>query len=158
MRIIQNTILALLAGISSVMAANTIKFVSKDNLSRTLYWTSNPGFPQIPPIRVPGGAHVVAPIPWGWEGNAYSVIDGRPNKFGMLIEVAFNKERGTTYFDVSAIVDPRDFDNIHMMYPVSGRPTGGCEVFPCPNVYWHNGDPQTKSSQETDFIVTLHRS
>lgn len=153
---IQKTILASLATAATVLARNTITFVSQDRSPRTVYFTSNPGFAKIDDVHVPGGASVAVPIPRAWAGNAYAVIDSRPVVPGMLMEVAYNQAHGTTYFDVSAIVDPNDHDGVHLMYPASGDgPTSGCNIFPCDNAYYHPDDVQTKSTQETDLIVTL---
>jgi hypothetical protein len=74
----------------------------------------------------------------------------------MLGEVSLNSWNGLTYFDVSAIVDPSDHDNVKQMWPVKSQtPMSGCEVFPCNNAYWLPDDVQTKATSETDLMTTL---
>ncbi|GAB1314386.1 hypothetical protein MFIFM68171_04596 [Madurella fahalii] len=152
----QKIVLAVLATALTVLASNTVTFVSQDRSPRTVYFMSNPGHANIDNVHVPGGDSVVVTIPWAWEGNAYAVIDGRPVVPGMLMETSFNQAHGVTYFDVSAIVNVHDYDGVHLVYPASGNgPTSGCETFPCDNAYYHPDDVQTKSTRETDLIVTL---
>ncbi|KXX78751.1 hypothetical protein MMYC01_203637 [Madurella mycetomatis] len=126
----QKIVRAGLTTAATVLAGNTITFVSQNRSPRTVYFTSNPGFANIDDVHVPGGASVAAPIPWGWEGNAYTAIGSRPVVPSMLMEVAYNKAHGN-------------------------GPTSSCGIFPCGNAYYHPDDIQTKSTQQTDLIVIL---
>lgn len=138
-------------------AQNTITFQSQDNVGRTVYVTANAGLAAIAPVYVAAGASVDVNFVEGWIGNAYAVQDGQPNVPGMLAEVNFNSWGGLTFFDVSAIVNPNDKDNVKEMYPADApqTPTSGCTVFPCNNCYYAPDDIQTKSTSQTHLIVTL---
>ncbi|OAA64432.1 DNAse1 protein [Niveomyces insectorum RCEF 264] len=138
-------------------AANVITFQSLDSTDRTVYVTPSAGVEGPQPVDVPGGASVDVTFVEGFLGNAYAVKKGAANTPGMLAEVNFNGWNGLTYFDVSAIVDPNDKDNVKEMYPADGSktPVSGCSNFPCNNAYYQPDDIQTKSTDQTHLIVTL---
>lgn len=147
---------AVLASAVLVSADNTITFISQDSLDRTVYFTGNPESAPVAPLRVEGLTNKTAHIPDNWVGNYYSVIDGQPNKPGMLGEFAFNAWGGHNFFDVSAIVDPNDWNNVKKIWPVDEEePFSGCELFPCNFAYYLPDDLQTKSSTKSDFYCTL---
>lgn len=145
-----------LASVASVAAKNMVYFQSLDNTTRTVYFTASPGSANLDSITVGGGEEVPQEFPHGWQGNWYAVQDGAENKPGMLGEVLFNGWRDMLYYDVSAIVDPNDMDNVRELYPKGAyTPTSGCESFPCNNCYYLPDDVQTKVTQETELICTL---
>ncbi|KND93991.1 hypothetical protein TOPH_01618 [Tolypocladium ophioglossoides CBS 100239] len=147
--------LALVASAIAV-SASTVTFWTLDNVQRTVYFTGNPGSAQINPVTVSNRANTTVNFPGQWVGNFYAVPNGQANKPGMLGEVNFSGWNGLTYFDVSAIVDPTDQNNVKQMWPkVSRNPMSGCQVFPCNNVYWLPDDVQTKTTTESDLITTL---
>lgn len=137
-------------------AANSITFWALDNLDRTVYFTANENQYAIEPVKVKGSSKKHVHLPHDFTGNFYAVIEGQEDKPGMLGEVKFSGGFGLTYFDVSAIVDPNDHDNIKQMWPALSRePISGCETFPCANAYYLPDDIQTKSTAETDLVTTL---
>lgn len=154
------TLMALAATAASV-SAGTVTFWTLDNVERTIYFTPNKGdpsgsFAEIPSVVVSNAEKTVVTFPEPWIGNYYAVKKGEKNVPGMLGEVNFGGWMGKTYFDVSAIIDPNDHDNVKQMWPVKSRvPMSGCEVFPCDNAYWVWDDVQTKVTDETDLITTL---
>lgn len=149
----------LAAAASAVVAENKIIFKSIDDLDRTVYFTPNAGLEDIKPVEVPAGAIVNVTIPHRWIGNYYSVTDGKPNKPGMLGEVAFNGWNDLTYFDVSAIVDASDHEGVAEMWPAKDcKPTSGCQLYPCANAYYLWDDVQTKVTHETELVTTLGKT
>ncbi|KAK3944966.1 hypothetical protein QBC46DRAFT_130994 [Diplogelasinospora grovesii] len=148
---------ALLAAAATLVSAeNTLTFISQDSDARTLYFTGNPGHDEIEAVKVPGGKNVTVNIPYGWEGNFFSVTDGAEYKPGMLGEVAYNSWGGITFFDVSAIVDPNDHNGVKQMWPASAEePVSGCEIFPCNFAYYLPDDVQTRATHETDLFCSL---
>lgn len=148
------TLVLALAGAAA--ATNTVQFVSTDSVGRTIYFTPSSG-PEMDPVTVPAGQTVSVTFADGYIGNAYAVKDGATATAGMLAEFTFQGWNDLTYFDVSAIVDPSDTDNIKTIYPANSpnTPVSGCTSFPCNNAYYHPDDIQTKSSDQTEFIVTL---
>jgi len=144
-----------LAACLTVASAGTVTFWTLDDATRTIHFTSNPGSTDLPSVTVNNKEKTVVTFPDGWVGNYYAVQDGKDNKPGMLGEVNFSHD-GKTYFDVSAIVDPSDHDNVKQMWPKSSQsPMSGCVVFPCNNVYTLPDDVQTKVTDESDLITTL---
>jgi len=146
--------------ILSVLADNTITFLSQDGLDRTITWTHNPGCADIAPTRVHGGTNVTVDIPLGWVGNFFAVADGEPHRPGMLGEVAFQAYAGATFFDVSAIVEPGDKAGVKQLWPaVSEEPVSGCIVFPCDFAYYvWDQHGQTRATHETDLYCSLGTS
>jgi hypothetical protein len=144
-------------GFSAVLAAaNSVTFVSLDDIPRTIYFTPSAGQAQVPEVRVPPRATVRSDIPWAWIGNWFAVSDGKPVVPGMLGEVTFQGWNGLTYFDVSAIVNPNDHEGVKEMYPVNTAGyRSGCNPFPCNNAYYLPDDVQTKTTTEVDLICTL---
>ncbi|CAM1508251.1 Fc.00g050990.m01.CDS01 [Cosmosporella sp. VM-42] len=148
-------LMTLVASVATA-AAGTVTFRTLDSHGRTLHFTPNEGFPKIASVQVSNAEETTVTFPEPWIGNFYAIKEGEPNNAGMLGEVNFGGWLGKTYFDVSAIVDPSDHDNVKQMWPVSSKlPTSGCEVFPCDNCYWLPDDIQTKVTDETDLITTL---
>jgi hypothetical protein len=150
-------IAAALALAASAQAQNTITFVSTDNIDRTVYITASAGIQGMDPVTVAAGATVPVNFDTGFIGNAYAVQAGKENVPGMLAEVNFQGWGGSTYFDVSAIVNSADTDNVMLMYPAEapGTPVSGCNPFPCNNAYYLPDDVQTKVTEQTNLIVTL---
>ncbi|TWU72281.1 hypothetical protein ED733_002995 [Metarhizium rileyi] len=147
--------LALVASAAAASAAS-VTLWTLDSVTRTIYFTPNPGFSQLPSVTVSNKEKKVIHFPDTWIGNFYAVKQGAKNIPGMLGEVNFGGWGGKTYFDVSGIVDPKDHDNVKQMWPVKSQsPMSGCEVFPCNNAYWLPDDTQTKVTEETDIITTL---
>ncbi|KAH7318481.1 DNase1 protein [Stachybotrys elegans] len=147
--------MALVASAAASRAAS-VTFWTLDNVERTLYFTPNPESSAIEPVTVNNQQNSTVQFPDTWVGNWYAVQSGANNVPGMLGEVQFGGWNGLTYFDVSAIVDPNDHDNVKQMWPaVAQTPMSGCEVFPCNNVYWLPDDVQTKTTTETDLWTTL---
>ncbi|ERT01757.1 DNAse1 protein [Sporothrix schenckii 1099-18] len=148
---------AAMALAATAQATNTLTFVSTDNIARTIYITPSVGVEGMDPVTVAPGATVPVNFAEGFIGNAYAVQEGKENVPGMLAEVNFQGWGGSTYFDVSAIVNSADTDNIMMMYPADApnTPTSGCNPFPCNNAYYLPDDVQTKVTDQTNLIVTL---
>lgn len=147
---------AVLAACMTVAAATgTVTFWTLDDAKRTIHFTPNPLSDEMPSVTVSSKEKTVVRFPDGWVGNYYAVKDGEDNKPGMLGEVNFSHD-GKTYFDVSAIVDATDKDNVKQMWPKSSQsPMSGCVVFPCDNAYYLPDDVQTKVTEERDLITTL---
>ncbi|KAF4120460.1 hypothetical protein GMORB2_2898 [Geosmithia morbida] len=145
-----------LAGSVALASANQVTFWTLDNVTRTVYFTSNENSFPVDSVTVDGSENKTVSLPDNFVGNFYAVQQGKQNVPGMLGEVRFSGEFGLTYFDVSAIVDPNDKDNVKQMFPASSQsPTSGCEVFPCNNAYYLPDDVQTKSTDENHLITTL---
>ena len=141
---------------AALALANSVTFVSLDDINRTIYWTPSVPNPPIPATYVSARSSVSVDVPEGWYGNCYSVSEGKPNVPGMLAEVTFQGWQGYTYFDVSAIVNPNDHEGIQEMFPMQDtKHTSGCNPFPCNNAYYLPDDLQTKTTTETDLICTL---
>lgn len=145
-----------LVGSAALASAASVTFWTLDEISRTIHFTPSPGYPELPSVTVGGGEKKTVSFPDKYEGNFYAVQEGKDNVPGMLGELMFGGWNGLTYFDVSAIVDPADHNNVKQMWPVdSQQPMSGCEVFPCDNAYWLPDDIQTKSTPEVDLMTTL---
>ncbi|KAF4465562.1 DNase1 [Fusarium albosuccineum] len=141
---------------ASYVAAAKVTFWTLDDKVRTIYFTPNPGYAAIEPVTVSNKEKTTVEFPDEYIGNYYAVQKGKENVPGMLGEVNFGGWEGKTYFDVSAIVDPTDKDNVKQMWPASAQiPMSGCEEFPCDNAYWLPDDIQTKVTEETHLISTL---
>jgi len=139
---------------------NTVTFQSLDEYERTIYFTPNPGLEWLPSVQVPAGGNVPVEIPHGWIGNWYGVVEGQQNIPGMLGEVAFDGWNGQHYYDVSAIVNPHDVDNVSELYPEGdpNKPVSGCRNWPCNNAYWLPDDVQTKVTTQNRLICTLGKN
>jgi hypothetical protein len=141
---------------AALSSAASVTFWTLDDAQRTIYFTCNPGSADIDPVTVSGQQNTTVNFPDTWQGNFYAVQDGAANVPGMLGEVNFGSWHGLTYFDVSAIVDPNDKDNVKQLFPSgSYEPMSGCDNFPCNNAYYLPDDIQTKATQESDLICTL---
>ncbi|KAF4995516.1 hypothetical protein FGRMN_5059 [Fusarium graminum] len=137
-------------------AAATVTFITLDDKERTIIFTPDPGFEGPESVTVSSAKEVTVDFPDKYIGNFYAVQKGAEDKPGMLGEVTFGGWNGKTYFDVSAIVDANDKNNVKQMWPKSGKtPMSGCETFPCDNCYWLADDVQTKVTEEVDLITTL---
>lgn len=151
-----STALLALAATASSVAAGKVTFWTLDDKVRTIHFTPSPGSPEIDSVTVSNKEKTTVDFPDDYIGNYYAVKKGDKNVPGMLGEVKFGGWEGKTYFDVSAIVDANDHDNVKQMWPASSlSPMSGCEVFPCDNVYWLSDDVQTKVTEETHLITTL---
>ncbi|KAF4452514.1 hypothetical protein F53441_4626 [Fusarium austroafricanum] len=137
-------------------AAASVTFVTLDDKERTIIFTPDPGYKGPESVTVSKAKDVTVTFPDKYIGNFYAVQKGAENKPGMLGEVTFGGYGGKTYFDVSAIVQPNDKDNVKQMWPKSAAtPMSGCETFPCNNCYWLSDDVQTKVTEEVHLITTL---
>ncbi|KAH6984095.1 hypothetical protein EDB80DRAFT_734582 [Ilyonectria destructans] len=144
--------LAIFALPLATVSANSVTFWTLDNNVRTLYFTPSLGSP----VTVSSDANTTVTFPSEYSGNFYAVKQGASQGVGMLGEVMFNGWMGLTYFDVSAIVNPEDRDNIKQMWPAKSLvPVSGCQVFPCDNVYYKANDVQTKTTKEVHLVTTL---
>ncbi|TFB03853.1 hypothetical protein CCMA1212_003833 [Trichoderma ghanense] len=147
---------ATLIASAALSSAASITFWTLDNAQRTIYFTSNPGNSNIDSVKVDGDKNSTVTFPDTWQGNFYAVKEGSANVPGMLGEVNFGSWHGLTYFDVSAIVDPNDKDNVKQMFPAKSlEPMSGCVNFPCNNAYYLPDDIQTKATQEQELVCTL---
>lgn len=152
------TLLALAAAVSAVSAAS-VTFVTLDDETRTVYFTASAGlgYPDIDPITVSSEKNTTVTFPDVYNGKFYAIKESQTTDGQhMLGEVTFGGSESTTFFDVSAIDNPADKDNVKEMYPASAlTPVSGCPVFPCNNAYYHPDDVQTKATSEVDLITTL---
>lgn len=149
------TFLALCAS-AAVASAGSVTFKTLDHVQRTVYFTANDGGAAPDAVNVTNAEDTTVSFPDGFIGNFYAIEDGKTNTPGMLGEVNFAGWLGLTYFDVSAIVDPSDHNNVKQMYPAKAKwPVSGCEVFPCDNCYILPDDVQTKTTFEDHIITTL---
>lgn len=147
-----------LAYVAGLASANSIKFVNQDSTTRTIYFTQQEGLPALPPLVVPGNQNESQTFPYGWIGNFYSVSDGNEIVPGILGELRWDGWDGINWFDVSAIVNPKDIHGVKVIAPVgSGTPTSGCESYEdgCDNAYYQPDDIQTKSTLEKDLVCTI---
>lgn len=152
------SIVSVLATIAAVaQAGNVATFKSIDNVDRTVKFVPSEGHSNIASVQVSGGGSVDVDIPKKWVGNAYAYHKGKKdNGGGMLAEFTYDGWNDIHYFDVSAIVDPNDVDNVSEMWPANDPSnTSGCKKFPCDNVYVLPDDVQTKTTKESHIIVTL---
>lgn len=151
-----STALLAIAASASCVLANSVTFVTLDDVARDIIFTPSPGHPEIATVTVSNKKNTTVDFPHGYIGNYYAVPKGSDPIPGMLGEVAFDGWLGKTYFDVSAIVKADDHDNVKQMWPKdSMTPMSGCEVFPCNNAYYLPDDVQTKVTEEKDLIQTL---
>lgn len=150
------TALLAMAAAATTVAANTVTFWTLDDVTRTIVFTPSAGHAEIDSVTVDSTKNTTVTFPDGYIGNYYAVQEGAESVPGMLGEVTFGGWGGLTYFDVSAIVNPADHDNVKQMWPVKSRePMSGCDVFPCNNAYYLPDDVQTKVTDEVDLISTL---
>jgi len=147
------------AALASVVTANSAQFVNKEDVTRQVTFTPSAGQAGIPPLKIPGGGEATAKFPEGWIGNAWSYREGQPAKEGLLAEFRFNGDSGNNFFDVSAVVAPDANDGVMTIEPANSKtPLAGCTTMPCgPEQQYikFDDDRSTKSTKETDFIVTL---
>ncbi|PHH61905.1 hypothetical protein CDD81_7769 [Ophiocordyceps australis] len=149
------SILALVAS-AAVSHAGKVIFWTLDDVQRDIYFDPSEGSSRIDSVKVSNKENTTVEFPDVWVGNFYAIPEGKEKKPGMLGEVNFSGWIGLTYFDVSAIVDPNDHQNVKQMWPVDTQtPMSGCEVFPCDNAYWLPDDVQTKVTKETTLMTTL---
>jgi hypothetical protein len=147
-----------LASIAALASANTVEFVNEDSTTRTIYFTQQFGLPAVDALTVPGMSTATAAFPIGWIGNFFSVCEGADIVPGILGELRWDGWDGINWFDVSAIVNPNDFQGVKTIAPKgSGTPVSGCESYEngCDNAYYKPDDIQTKSTQEKDLVCTI---
>ena len=139
-----------------VAAQNSAQFVNQDATVRHVVFTPSEGNAQIDDITVAGNTNVTQQFPQGWTGNAYSYNDGETNVPGILAEFAFNGYGTSSFYDISAIVNPQATDGIIMMYPTQAKtPVSGCVTVSCTNQYNQPDDIATMASPDSDFTVIL---
>ncbi|KAF4972476.1 hypothetical protein FZEAL_9587 [Fusarium zealandicum] len=150
------TALMSLVASAAYVAAAQVTFMTLDDKTRTIHFDSDIGYDKIESVTVSSAEKTTVQFPDQYIGNFYAVEEGGARTPGMLGEVTFGGWLGKTYFDVSAIVNPKDHDGVKQMWPASSQsPMSGCEVFPCDNCYWLPDDVQTKVTHETHIITTL---
>ncbi|PHH68762.1 hypothetical protein CDD82_296 [Ophiocordyceps australis] len=149
------SVLALVAS-AAVAQAGKVIFWTLDDVQRDIHFDPSQGSSSIESVKVSNKENTTVEFPDVWVGNFYAIPEGKEKKPGMLGEINFSGWIGLTYFDVSAIVDPNDHENVKQMWPVDTQtPMSGCEVFPCDNAYWLPDDVQTKVTKETTLMTTL---
>lgn len=167
MQFINTILLAATALASMAVAQNSVQFVNQDSVGKTIYFTANAGLESISTLTLAGSGTATQSFPDGWLGNFYSVSDGAENVPGMLGEVAFQGYGGSTFFDVSSIVNPNDTDGIKQIYP-SGANTksdttsmSGCNTVysgsttTCTSQYNAPDDVATVSSTSTSLVCLV---
>jgi len=151
-----STLFAATSALFSLASAGIVHFVNQDSTTRTIVFTPNPGYATIASLKVTGLATVSQEFPTGWIGNWYSVSAGAIDIPGMLGEVAFDSYGGNTYFDVSAIVKPDDYEGVKEIFPLhSNTPVSGCQSFPCANAYNKWDDIATQSTDGNELVCLL---
>lgn len=156
MQISKNVLIVASALASLVLAQNTITFVNQDAQNRTIIFTSNPGMETPPNLEVGSYETQTATMCKGWVGNFYAINQGAEVIPGMLGEIAFNGWLDLTYFDISAIVNPKDTSGVKQLFPsLTNTPAAGCQDFPCDLAYNKWNDIMTMTSPETDFICLI---
>lgn len=147
---------ASLIAAAATVSANQVTFWTLDDVKRTVYFTPSAGKEAIASIDVDNTKNTTVDFPIQWIGNWYARPTGAANVPGMLGEVTFNGWQDTTFYDVSAIVDPSDKNGVHQMFPIDELgPASGCEEFPCDHVYVLPDDVQTKTTKSNHLITTL---
>lgn len=143
-------------GLASLASAGgTVIFNNQDSTTRTIVFTAQEGLEILPNLVVPGSGTASQSFPDSWIGNFYSVSEGAEFTVGMLGEVRFDGFAGSTYFDVSAIVNDSDNEGIKMLMPSSSpAPASGCQTFPCSNQYNKWDDVETRT---LSLLVTVSR-
>lgn len=160
MQLLKTASLLALAGLARA-TTYTIEFQSLDDKDRTMVFTASVGHETIPNLSVPGGKNVSQTFKGAWNGNIYGIKTGAPEIPGMLAEVAFGSWDSITFFDVSAIVNPNDVNDVSELFPkISQSPVSGCgaltgTTFPCDNAYYVSDALQTKATTETTLVCTL---
>lgn len=150
------TIAAAASALFTLASAGTVHFVNQDSTTRTLVFTPNSGYESISDLTIQGDSTANQTFPTGWIGNWYSVSDGAAKVPGMLGEVSFDSYAGSTFFDVSAIVNPDDHNGVKEMFPLhSNTPVSGCQSFPCENAYNKWDDIQTQSTDGNELVCLL---
>jgi hypothetical protein len=147
-----------LASLAALASANTVEFVNQDSITRTIYFTQQEGLPSIDPAVIPGLTNYTVEFSDGWIGNFYSVSEGADIVPGMLGELRWDGWDGINWFDVSAIVNPKDFNGVKTISPkYNGSPFSGCESYMngCDNAYYLPDDVQTKATTDKDLVCTL---
>jgi hypothetical protein len=151
-----SALFAAASALFTLASAGTVHFVNQDSTTRTIVFTPNPGYAEIASITIVGLATADQEFPYGWIGNWYSVSEGAANVPGMLGEVAFDSYAGASYFDVSAIVNPDDWNGVKEIFPLhSNIPVSGCQSFPCANAYNKWDDVQTQSTDVNALVCLL---
>eukprot|EP00918_Siedleckia_nematoides_P018930 GHVU01040410.1.p1 GENE.GHVU01040410.1~~GHVU01040410.1.p1 ORF type:complete len:207 (+),score=46.51 GHVU01040410.1:96-716(+) len=148
------------ATINVAVATNTITFVNQDSIDRTVVFTSNAGIAELEDFTLPGGEQVTKNIPADWCGNVYTADASIKNSMpGMLAEFCFNGWGGMVFFDISAIVNPGDHDNVKEIFPIGDEDKmAGCQDYttPCLNAYnVFDDDKATHASKTSDFIALI---
>ncbi|KAI6783024.1 uncharacterized protein J7T54_002186 [Emericellopsis cladophorae] len=149
------SVLALLSS-AAIANAGFVTFWTLDDVTRTIYFTSNEERFPMEPVTVSSAEKTTVEFADGYVGNFYAVPEGDGPQDAMLGEVKFGGWGEMTYFDVSAIVNANDKNNVKQMWPADSQtPMSGCEVFPCDNAYYLWDDVQTKVTTEDHLITTL---
>lgn len=147
---------ALLATAALVSATNTVEFVNQDDKTRVIAFTSNPDSADLDPVTIEGYNTKNVTFPSAWVGNFWAKTEGSDQTSGMLGEISWDGWDGSSYFDISAIVNPEDNDNVKMLYPKESQdPVSGCQTFPCANAYNQPDDIQTLSTFESTLVCLL---
>jgi len=152
-----STVLFAASALASLAAAqNVLHFVNQDSTTRTIIFTAQAGLEEIPNLVIDGLGTANQTMPNSWIGNLFSVCEGAPIVPGILAEFRFNGYAGSTYFDVSAIVNPNDTEGVKMIFPKnSDTPVSGCQTFPCSNAYNKWDDVATLSTPDSELVVLI---
>jgi len=116
-----NTILLATAALASMATAtSTVQFVNQDSTTtKNIVFTANAGLDSIATLVLGPAETQTQDFPDAWIGNFYSYDDGAADVPGMLGEVAFGAWSGTTFYDVSSIVNSEDTEGIKVLYPLT---------------------------------------
>lgn len=151
-----STMISGLVAAATAANAATVTFWTLDDVQRTVYFTPSVGNAEIAPVNCDNTKNVTVTFPDNYIGNFNAVTQGQPKTDGMLGEVTFGGYAGKTFFDVSAIVNAADKNNVKQMWPKGAlAPMSGCVVFPCPDAYYLPDDVQTKVTDSVDLMTTL---
>lgn len=141
---------------AAVSHAATVTFWTLDDVERTIYFTPNDGKEWLPSVTANSQVNKTVELPADWAGNYRAVPLGEDFEQSMLGEVMFGGSYDLTFYDVSAIVNGTDKNNIKQLWPKGQLgPMSGCEEFPCDNCYWLPDDIQTKATRESNLMTTL---
>jgi hypothetical protein len=140
--------LAAAAACLRAVAAIEIDFVNQNDYDRVITFVPSPNNHNVPQLTVKKGQTATANIASPWHGNFYgqrqnadgsvlpadlyshsNAIPNHAMNAGMLGEISMTGTDGQCWYDVSAIINPLDVDNIQRLYPKAGNgPIAGCSI------------------------------
>ncbi|QSZ34682.1 hypothetical protein DSL72_007536 [Monilinia vaccinii-corymbosi] len=144
---------------TGVYGHNSVTFVVHDQVDRIVAFDSNPGFIDLPNVKLPGGVMSRYDFPDRWSGAVMAKLPGSIDPAHRIIaEINFKPGR-MTLFDISAMHNLTDNSGIRHMHPINSpggeylRP--GCDHFPCANCYLGPKTLRVRATYETDFIIEV---